>query len=212
MRLIIKLVFCLALATLASCADIQIHTSSKHHVIALQPGDLKRHGLAFLTPTTPTGHEEDKQALAFGFSDMLSKQRKDINLLSLPEVLSHVNQANLSNDYRRMYDEYRVTGILNKTILNKISHVSETRYLALLNLGKFDQGSNSRFGLLGWRLIDTKYSSMRLFLQIWDGHEGTVAWEGLVELNYSDESFSEQPISFRQVVEESAKLLIDKLP
>jgi len=127
-------------------------------------------------------------------------------------MLGQVNRANLADDYRKMYKEYAVTGILKKETMTKISSLINVRYFALLNLGQFTAGSSGRFGLLGLRIVDTKYSNIRLFLQIWDGHTGAIAWEGMVELNYSNETLSEDPITFRQVIEESAKLMIKKIP
>mgnify|MGYP007059378758 CR=1 FL=1 len=197
---------------ITGCSGVQIHSSIKHHAISLQAGDLEQNGLAFLTPTTPTGQEEDKQALAFVFADVMGKLHQEIRIVTLPDTLGQVNRADLADAYREMYDEYRSTGILNKKLLSRISQMVETRYLALINLGKFTQGTNTRFGVLGLRLIDTKFSNMRLFLQIWDGRTGGIAWEGYVEVNYSDETFSEQPISFRQIMIESAQQLIATLP
>lgn len=206
-RLVLMLV-----VLLSGCTGVQIHSSIKQHAIALQPGQLEQAGLAFLTPTTPTGQEEDKQALAFVFADVLTKKRPAVRVIALPKTLGHINRANLADDYRQMYDEYRATGILNKNLLAKVSELVGVRYLALINLGKFSQGTNNRFGFLGLRLIDTKFSNMRLFLQIWDGTRGGIVWEGYVEVNYSDDTFSEQPISFREIVIESAQQLVDTLP
>jgi len=200
------------LISISACTGIQIYSSSSHNSISLEKNDLEKFGLAFLTPTTPTGHEEDKQALAFGFSDVLKARRSKINFVSLPTTLGKINRANLTDDYKQMYSEYTITGILKKETLEKFSHLVNVRYFALLNLGQFTTGSNNRFGVLGLRIIDTRYSNIRLFMQIWDSHNGAIAWEGMVELNYSDETISESPVTFKTVVEESAKLMVDKLP
>ncbi len=197
---------------LPSCTGIQIYTTSNHQAISLQKGDLTEHGLAFLTPTSPTGYEQDKQALAFGFADTLKVIRKDLTFISLPATLGAVNRADLTDEYKNMYQEYSATGILEKDTLAKISKLVNARYFALLNLGQFSTGTNNRFGLLGLRLVDTKYSNIRVFLQIWDGQTGAVAWESMAEVNYSDETISETPITFRKVVEEAARLMLQKLP
>ena len=55
------------------CAIPQYHSSIQHRALTLQPQDLERHGLAFITPSTVTGQEEEKQAVALTFSEILIK-------------------------------------------------------------------------------------------------------------------------------------------
>ena len=94
----------------------------------------------------------------------------------------------------------------------KVSHVTGVRYLAQLKLGAFRQESKGRWGALGIRMLETKTTYLRLYLQIWDGENGSVAWEGAQELTTSQESLREDVISFRTAVEQSANELIASLP
>ena len=66
--------------------------------------------------------------------------------------------------------------------------------------------------MLGFRLIDTKTTDIRIFLQIWDSQNGSVAWEGSQELTAAKDSFSEETVTFRQVMNNAAQQLISKLP
>ena len=197
---------------LSGCAGVQIHDSIQFQVFNLDKGELSKHGLVFLTPSTPTGQEEDKQALALGFSEVLRQERPDICYVTLPETLGAINGAGLADAYRDMYDEYKNTGILKKSVLSEISKRLQARYLLQLKLANFRQDTNSRFGLLGLRLVDTKLANIRLFVQIWDGQSGGIVFEAIQELNYADDTMSERPISFRLIVEETAKRTIAKLP
>ncbi len=197
---------------LSGCAGVQIHDSIQFNVFNLSKNDLSRYGLIFLTPSTPTGQEEDKQALALGFSEVLRQVRPDICYVSMPETLGAINRAGLTDAYRDMYDEYRNTGILKKTVLTEISQHLQARYLLQLKLANFRQETNSRFGLLGLRLVDTKLANIRLFVQIWDAQNGGIVFEAIQELNYADDTTSEKPISFRLIVEETARRVIAKLP
>lgn len=197
---------------LCSCTGVQISDSTQYQVITLQKGDLSRDGLAFLTPSTPTGQEEDKQALALGFSEVLREKRPEICFGTLPETLGTINRSGLADAYRDMYDEYRNTGILKKSTLHKLAEQLNVRYLLQLKLANFRQETNSRFGLLGWRLVDTRIANIRLFVQIWDTQTGMIAFEAIQELNYANDTFTEDPVSFRQIVEETAQRVIAKLP
>jgi len=202
----------LLVLSLTGCAGIQIHDSIQFNIFNLPTGELSKHGLIFLTPSTPTGQEEDKQALALGFSEVLRDARPDICYVSMPETLGAINRAGLTDAYRDMYDEYHNTGILKKSMLVEISNHLQARYLLQLKLANFRQETNSRFGVLGLRLVDTKLANIRLFVQIWDAETGGIVFEAIQELNYADDTMSERPISFRLIVEETAKRVIVKFP
>ncbi|MBI3562695.1 MAG: hypothetical protein HY080_13370 [Gammaproteobacteria bacterium] len=204
---------CVSLSLLASgCASTFIYSNSFHHNSGLTATQLQNEGLAFLTPSTVTGQEEDKQALAFVFSEEFSKMYPTIRHVSLPETLSAINRQGLTDNYRTMYDQYRNTGIFKREILQQIGQATGVRYVAQLKLAGFTQGTEGRFGMLGWRMVDTKYAKLRLFIQIWDTKEGTIVWEVTHEMNYANDTWKEANISFRSIVEESARDVLQRLP
>ena len=87
-----------------------------------------------------------------------------------------------------------------------------TRYLAQLKLQGFSQGSKDRFGFLGLRLVETQYADVRVFLQIWDTRDGSIAWEGMQELRISLDSTSDQPVMLRELLRKTAQDLVARLP
>ena len=196
----------------AGCARHQIHASVKFDNIALAADDFESYGLGFITPSTVTGREQDIQSLAFIFARVLEEDRPKIHVVGLPETLSAINRADLADEYKQMYIDYSDTGIFKKSSLKKLGYVAGVRYLAQLKLSGFEQGSRGRFGMLGWRMVQTKQANIRLFLQVWDSENGAIVWEGTEELIYSNDTLSEQPITFQLVVEEVARNLLSKLP
>ena len=197
---------------LVACGSNQIHSSADYRDIDLAPGDLEAYGLAFITPSTITGREEDKQTLAFVFYEVLSEERPMIRVVSLPETLSAVNQAGMADEYKRMYVDYRDTGIFKYDSLKKTGEATGARYLAQLKLASFVQNSKGRFNLLGLRLFQTKEANVRVFFQIWNSDNGAIVWEGTEEMNYARDTGSEKPVTFKLVVEELARNLVSKLP
>lgn len=190
----------------------QLHLTTQVRSINLNSQDLKASGIAFITPTSVTGQEEDKQTLALEFTEVLKKVRPDLRTVPLSETLGAINIAGLSVEYRQMFDDSRLSGIFNKDTLRKISQITGVRYLAQLKLGGFQQGSENRLGFLGIRIMDTESTTMRLYLQIWDSADGTIVWEGAQELTSSLDTVKVAPISFKNSVELSAKGLIERLP
>jgi len=201
-----------AAGALAGCISPQVHSTVEHRAISLKPGDLRTHGLAFITPSTVTGQEEDKQTLALVFAAVVIEELPGVPCLTLPETLGAINKAGLAEEYKRMYADYRDTGIFARDILRKVGKVAGTRYLGQLKLAGFSQGSQGRWGLMGIRVLQTKQTNIRLFFQIWDSIDGTIAWEGVQELNYAYDTAAETPVTFKTVVEQTARNLIRRLP
>ena len=197
---------------LTGCFGTQIYPNLQEHRISLRPGDLEASGIAFITPSTVTGQEQEKQVVALTFADVIKRERPGLRVVTLAETLGAINKAGLAVDYTRMYDEYRDTGLLTRDVLQRIGTATGTRYLVQLKLQGFGQGSKERFGVLGLRIVETQFAHVRLFLQIWDSSDGTIAWEGTQEMRISTDSVREEPVMQRTVLEHTAHDLIAKLP
>ena len=190
----------------------QIYTSEEHRTFNLTADDLFEKGIAFTTPSSITGREQDRQSLALTFAEVLREQRPDIHVVSLPETLSAINKAGLLDEYMEMYENYEQTGIFDYTSLQKISAVTGTRYIAQLNLSGFDQGEKGRFGIFGLRVLETKRANLRVFLQIWDTQEGMIAWEGYEEINFATETYTEKGITFYDIARQIAENMVARIP
>ena len=199
-------------SVLSACSLNQTHSTADHQTFSLREGDLAKYGLAFITPSTVTGQEQDKQTLAFIFANVMQERRSDLRIVTLPETLSAINRANIAGDYKLMYVDYRDTGVFKRDLLQKVGEATNTRYLAQLKLAAFSQGSNDRLSLLGVRVMATKQANIRVFFQIWDSKDGSIAWEGTEEMNFSWDSVTENPVSFTAIVEKTARNLIALMP
>ena len=197
---------------LAGCQGTQVYPSLQQQLISLRPGDLEASGIAFLTPSTVTGQEQEKQAVALTFADVIKRERHGLRVVTLAETLGAINKAGLADAYKRMYDDYRDTGLLSRDVLKLVGAATGARYLAQLKLQGFGQGAKERFGALGIRIVETQFAHVRLFFQIWDSSDGTIAWEGMQEMRISQESVTEEPVMLRAVLELAAHDLIAKLP
>ena len=203
----------LLLALSAGCSLKPVYHPTIHdHRISLDAGDLEKGGIAFITPSTVTGQEQEKQTVAFTVADVLGRNRPGVKLITLPETLSAVNKAGFVDAYRQMYEDYKETALLPAGVLRRIATTTGTRYLAQLQLQGFGQSSKGRFGLLGFRIMETLIGDVRLYFQIWDSRDGSIAWEGMQELRIAVDSTSEKPVMLRTLLERSAQDLVAKLP
>lgn len=198
---------------LSGCSTTnQLHSTTQVRDINLGSQSLQASGIAFITPTSVTGQEEDKQALALAFAEALKLARPNLRIVPLSETLGAINVSGLAGEYRQMFEDSRLSGIFNRETLQKVSRLTGVRYLAQLKLGGFQQASQNRWGFLGIRMVETESTSLRLYLQIWDAENGTIAWEGAQELTASVDTLKNAPISFKIAIEQSAKELITRLP
>jgi hypothetical protein len=180
--------------------------------MSLKPGDLAGFGIAFVTPSTVTGQEQDKPALALAFSKSVERQLPNVRVVPLTETLSSVNRAGLFEDYRRMINEYRDSGLLDRAALVQVGKATGARYIALLSMASFQQVYHDRLGVLGLRVLQTKEANIRLTLQIWNSLDGSIAWEGAQEIHMSSETAAQSAVSFGSVVEAAAQRLAAKIP
>ncbi len=211
-RKVLKIVtFALMTTQFCACAP-QISTEINYDQLTLTAADLKGGGIAFITPSTVTGQEEEKQAVAFVFATTLIEERPDLNVIPLPQTLSLINSAGLADEYKVMYREYRDSGIFSRDTLSKIAAASGKRYLAQLKLAGFSQKSKDRFGVFGLRLIETKSATVRLFFQLWDAQKGVISWESVEELSWAEDKITENPITLQTIMVRAAKDIAERLP
>ena len=198
--------------SISACIAPQTKATTQVTSFNLTKQNLQAGGLALITSSTVTGQEEDKQAVAMAFSEILASTRPQLKVVPLAETLGAINGADRTSAYKHMLEDYRITGIFEQKILEKIGQITQTRYIGQLKLGGFRQESKNRFGLLGLRIVDTKTTDIRLFLQIWDSRNGSVAWEGSQELTSARDSLREETVTFKSSVEEASRQLIKNLP
>ena len=201
------------LLLLAGCTTgSQVHPTTLHKNLSLPAGALQQYGIAFLTPSTVTGQEQDQQTAALIFAEQMRVQLPTVRVMSLPESLGAVNRAGLAPEYRKMVENYRETGIFPRDLLTNVGNAIGTRYLVQLKLAGFSQDIRERVSIFGVRLFQTLHANIRLYMQIWDAETGTIAWEGSEEMSYAYDSSAELPVTFRRVVEQAAQQLIQHLP
>jgi hypothetical protein len=198
---------------LSGCTTAPVfYPTLQEQVITLRKGDLEASGIAFVTPSTVTGQEQEKEAVAFTFTDVLKAERPRLKVFTLAETLGAVNKAGIAESYKHMYEEYRDTGLFSAEALRRVGAATGLRYIAHLKLQGFNQSSKNRLGLLGLRLVETQYADVRLFFQIWDSRDGSIAWEAMQELRMARESTSDEPVMLRKILEHCARGLVAKLP
>ena len=198
---------------LSACSSTpQVQRALDFEDFSLQPGDLREHGVAFLTPSSITGHEQDRQTVAFVFARVLRKERPEIPVVTLAETLSRINEADLEVEYRDRLDHMDATGGLPAETLARVGEATGARYVVMLKLASFRSESSRRFGLFSIRILTTKIATLRLFYQVWDTQQGAIAWEANQEMTLAYDTYRESVVTFESMVSAIARDLIAKMP
>jgi hypothetical protein len=202
-----------SLNLLSACSSSpQVQQVLDYEDFSLEPGDLARHGVAFITPSSITGHEQDRQTVAFIFAKILREERPGIPVVTLAETLSDINAAGMTDEYREMLNHVDVTGVLPADSLARLREATGARYVVKLNLASFESESSRRFGLFSIRLVTTRIATLRLFYQVWDTEKGTIAWEANQEMTVAFDTFKEEKVTFEHMVTRIARDLIARMP
>jgi hypothetical protein len=184
-------------------------TKTDSQSLALQAG-----GLAILTPTAASGHEEDRQTVAMIFATALAEQRPDLSAIPMATALSAINAAGLADTYAHMYLAYKDTGLFDAALVHRIGQAIGARYLVQLKLASFDQsGGGGMFSFMGLSLGHQQTATVRLFAQLWDSVEGRIVWERSNEASERKRSLIRtRTIKMEDVVKSDAEALIKELP
>lgn len=94
----------------------------------------------------------------------------------------------------------RFPGLLSGTVLFKLVVLASPLVVA------------GCFGAFGFRIVETRFANARIFFQIWDSRDGTIAWERMQETLFAKDRITEEPITFRMAIEQTARDLIARLP
>src|ERR1035437_5518023 len=107
--------------SIGGCTGLQSQATTQVGEQKLTMKDLQESGIAFITSSSITGQEEDKQAMAMTFVEVMKKARPDLCIVPQADTLSEINKAGLANDYKRMLEDYSVTGIFGRETLQKVA-------------------------------------------------------------------------------------------
>ena len=132
--------------------------------------------------------------------------------LSKRGFVSDSSQWRAVERLQRLYEEWSAYKARRDNALKRVAAATGARYIAQLKLQGFNQSSKSRFGTLGFRIVDTQIGDIRLTFQIWDASDGTIAWEGLQEMRLSRDTVTDAPVMLTGLLERAAGDLIAKLP
>jgi len=135
---------------------------------------LNNMGLALLPIVAGSGVEGYRRP--FGEAMNIVGDSILTNFMPWNVTLDKINNANLVAEYNNAIQAYQETGIIDRTILQKLSDATGTNYFFFVKLSPPTSKTKLTYGFSGLTTTETK--SVSAFGLIWSASDGDVVWEG----------------------------------
>jgi hypothetical protein len=112
----------------------------------------------------------------------LAQGSPPIRVVPMPEVLNRLTDRGLAEEYGEVLAGYGRSGIPERERLQRIGAALGSRYLLQPGLAEFNQSLVDKFEFTGLKIVKTRISALRLWLQVWDTQTGHILSESTGEL------------------------------
>jgi hypothetical protein len=188
----------LLLASLTGCSSSiyawTVRTNSTAPPASFDPTILERAPVAVLEAQTLAGLRGTELGLAHYLTDIVGKIAPNMRMIPAKESINKINAAGLVPEYLRMRADLDQGNVLEATALKKIGTAIGARYVFQPRLGAFTQTMTERWKFADLRIVQTRSSTLRLALQLWDAQTGELVWASVAEAVLSNEAVGQDPV------------------
>jgi hypothetical protein len=217
-RLIIGGIVLLSSLMIGYFAPIE-EKSIKTHISFISPSftieNIKNGGIGILFPTTGWGEERYGKLIMDILGDVITNDRRSLRVIHPNRGLELIDREGLTKEYALAKENYENTGEWDKGFLKRIGKAIGARYLVQPIMTRFEHASSNRsarVNVLGVRVLNTRESTIRLSIQIWDSINGNIVWEGFIEVSIMDDTIKSKPVRFYEVARVAFERLINEIP
>ncbi|MEY4704687.1 MAG: hypothetical protein RL042_883 [Nitrospirota bacterium] len=166
---------------------------------SFDPRSLKEEPVGVLHAVVGFGLEGYSHQVSRSLAAAFANTSPPIKGIPVQEALSRLNREGLAGEYAQMVSDYTKSGMLNRLTLEKIGKTLNATYLFQPNLAAFSQSTAGRFSFFGLRLFQTRVTTMRVSVQLWDARTGDIVWEASGEATLAAEDVRELRIPFDEI-------------
>jgi PUCC protein len=188
--------FVLLLAAATACSPSiygwTVRTTSTLPSRSFQP--LEGEPVAIFEAHASGGLRGNELGLAPYLAQILARATPEFKVISPQDTASRINTHGLVADYARTRADFEQTNILEAATLRKLGAAVEARYVCQPRLAAFTQTMTNRWAPSDLRVVQTRWSILRLSLQLWDTHTGEPIWSSIAEAVVSGEVVLQDPV------------------
>ena len=183
-------IIALTAALLAGCSPIyiwDISTNSTSRPPSFDVGELSRESVATVGLVASAGLSGYSTSMSHALVAALAEVSPPIRAIAAHEVANALNDQGLATEYAELLSGFAKSGIMDRERLSRIGLALGFRYLMLPGLAQFDHAILDRFEIAGVKVIRTRATVLRVWLQLWDTRTGHIVWESAGEVATASE-------------------------
>jgi len=138
--------------------------------------------VATLGIAAPSGIQGLNPTVSHALTVALAQASPPIRAVPMPEVLNRLTDRGLAGEYADLLAGYGRSGIPERERLQRIGAALGSRYLLQPGVAEFSQSLVDKFEFSGLKIVKTRISALRLWLQVWDTQSGHILSESTGEL------------------------------
>src|ERR1051325_8742438 len=130
------------------------------------------------------------------------RSRKSRRGIAAHETVNMLNEKGQAAQYGALIAGFGRAGILEREPLQRIGSALSSRYVLLPGLAEFNQVIIDRLSIYGWNLIQSRVTTLRLWLQLWETQTGKILWESAGEVTVATKLLrSEQTVALDDIAQ-----------
>jgi hypothetical protein len=181
---------------------LDIHTTSTPRSQLFDVAELAREPVATLGLLTSASLQGFHPPLSHALNAALSEASPPIRGIAAHETLNMLNQQGLGAEYSTLIASFGRGGILEREPLQRIGSALSSRYVLLPGLAEFNQVIIDRLSIYGWNIIQSRVTTLRLWLQLWETQTGNILWESAGEVTVATKLLrSEQTVPLDEIAQ-----------
>jgi hypothetical protein len=161
-------------------SDIYITSTPKTQSLDL--GNLTEKPIAALGLIAPANLQGLGPTLSHALLAAFTKVQPPVRVIPSYETVGIINEQGLAQNYAELLSGFRLGGILQRQQLGPIGSALGSRYVLLPGLAEFNQLIMDKYEVIGLKLVRTRVTTLRLWLQLWDVQTGRILWESAGEV------------------------------
>jgi hypothetical protein len=170
---------------LASCAPSSVtdsYATATPLPASFDTTELVNRPVATLGFAAPANLQGYSVILAHALSAALAEATPRIPEISAREALNRLTDQRADAEYAELRARVMRNEVPDRQRLQRIGSRLGSHYVLLPGLAEFDEAIADKFEAIGIKLIRSRVTTLRLWLQLWEVRTGHVVWESAGEL------------------------------
>jgi hypothetical protein len=130
----------------------------------------------------PAGLVGYRTSLSHALVAALAGVSPPIRRIPAHEIANALNDLGLATEYSDLLSGFALSGIMKRERLQQIGSALGSHYLLVPGLTEFNHVILDRFEFSGVKIVRTRVTVLRLWLQLWDTGTGHILWESSGEI------------------------------